>query len=289
MAKVAILGVGKMGAAMAKELAAANHEVLLWNRTSEKSIEIANSISNARVVGSVADALSEADFAICTFVNGEVTEKALLDNPVNLKNANKSIVIADMGTSGLATANTLNQSISQAGLKFIDSPVSGSIATIAAHQLLVMASGDTDSIAKIEPIFLTFSKKVLHVGEVGAGQAVKLAVNLIVHSLNASLSEALALATTAGVSPGKVYEVFDESVIAAPFVKYKKAAFLDPSTPVAMRIDTVVKDLNLILALASELGIELNATQAVVGLYRNAVAQGAGDQDMAALARHLKL
>ncbi len=288
MAKVAILGVGKMGAAMAKELAGANHEVLLWNRTSEKSIEVANSISSTRVVDSVADALSEADFAICTFVSGEVTEKALLDNPINLKNANKSIVIADMGTSGLATAKTLNHSISQAGLKFIDSPVSGSIATIAAHQLLVMASGDTDSIVKIEPIFLTFSKKVLHVGEVGAGQAMKLSVNLIVHSLNASVSEALALATSAGVSPEKVYEVFDESVIAAPFVKYKKAAFLDPSTPVAMRIDTVVKDLNLILALASELGIELNATQTVLGLYRNAVAQGAGDQDMAALARHLK-
>ena len=222
MAKIAILGVGKMGSAMAKELAAANHEVILWNRTNEKAIELAKITPNTIVASSVKEALKNADVALCLFVSGEVTENALLGDASILSEANKSIVIADMGTSGVSSAKKLGAAISQAGLKFVDAPVSGSIATIAAHQLLVMASGDYDDVSNVEPILMSFSKKVLHVGGIGAGQAMKLAVNLIVHSLNSAVSESLALATSAGVAPEKVYEVFEESVIAAPFVKYKK-------------------------------------------------------------------
>lgn len=288
MAKIAILGVGKMGSAMAKELAAANHEVILWNRTNETAIELAKTIPNANVASSIKEALRNADVALCMFVSGEVTESALLADKSILSEANKSIVIVDMGTSGVTSAKKLGAAISQAGLKFVDAPVSGSIATIAAHQLLVMASGKKEDVLKIEPILMIFSKKVLHVGEIGAGQAMKLAVNLIVHSLNSAVSESLALATSAGVAPDKVYEVFEESVIAAPFVKYKKAAFLDPKTPVAMRIDTVVKDLGLIQAFGRELGVPLNATNGVAELYQAAVTAGAGAEDMAALARHIK-
>lgn len=287
MAKVAILGVGKMGAAMAKELAANNHDVILWNRTIEKAVSLVNSLPNTTVANSIGEALEVSDFAICMFVSGEVTEDSLLGNPSVLKNANKSIIIVDMGTSGVESAKKLGHAIKSAGLKFVDAPVSGSIATIAAHQLLVMASGENSDISKIEPVLLSFSKKILNVGEIGAGQVMKLAVNLIVHSLNAAVSESISLASSAGVSLEKIYEVFEESVIAAPFVKYKKSAFLDPATPVAMRIDTVVKDLTLIKDFGTQQGLALEATGAVANLYKSAVAAGAGAEDMAALARHL--
>lgn len=288
MAKVAILGVGKMGAAMAKELAAANHEIILWNRTIEKAQSLANTLSNTIVASSVGEALKEADIALCMFVSGTATEESLLGNPSVLQNANKSIVIVDMGTSGVNSAKRLGAAISKAGLKFVDAPVSGNISVIAAHQLLIMASGNDADIATIEPVLMTFSKKVARVGEVGAGQVMKLAVNLVVHSLNAAVSEALALATTAGVTPEKVYEVFEESVIAAPYVKYKKASFLDPATPVAMRIDTVVKDLGLMIELGNQVGLALEATKAVEDVYKSAIKEGAAAEDMASLTRHLK-
>ena len=288
MAKVAILGVGKMGAAMAKELAAANHEVILWNRTVEKAQSLANSLTNTTVANSVAEALKEADIALCMLVSGVATEESLLSNPAVLQNANKSIVIVDMGTSGVDSAKRLGAAISKAGLKFVDAPVSGNISVIAAHQLLIMASGSDADITKIEPVLMAFSKKVARVGDVGAGQVMKLAVNLVVHFLNAAVSEALALATIAGVTPEKVYEVFEESVIAAPYVKYKKASFLNSDSPVAMRIDTVVKDLGLIIALGNELGLELAGTQKVAELYKVAMVQGFAEKDMADLYRFLK-
>jgi 3-hydroxyisobutyrate dehydrogenase len=288
VAKVAILGVGKMGAAMAKELSEAEHEVILWNRTIEKAELLAKSIKNAKVAKSVIEAVAEADIALCLLVSGAVTEQTFFSDPEVLRNANRSIIIVDMGTSGVQTAHKLNEIVRSMGLRFVDAPVSGSIATIAAHQLLVMASGDSSDILEIEPILLSFSKKVFNVGEVGNGQTMKLAVNLIVHLLNAAVSESISLATRAGVELEKVYEVFDESVIAAPFVKYKKAAFLDPSTPVAMRVDTVVKDLGLITEFGARLGLPLVVTETVSRLYRAAEAAGAGAQDMATLARFLQ-
>lgn len=288
MSTIAILGVGKMGAAMAKELDIAGHQLKLWNRTKSKADALAANLSNAIAVETVADAIADSDIALTLFLSGAVTEETLLTDPSVLQAAKKSIIIIDMGTSGVDSATRLDKAIKAAGLTFIDAPVSGSITTIAAHQLLVMASGSADAIERVTPALSVFSKRVIRVGEVGAGQTMKLAVNLIVHSLNAALSESLALATTAGLDAASVYEVFDESVIAAPFIKYKKASFLDKSTPVAMRIDAVVKDLGLITKYGDELGLDLQGAKASAALYMAAVAHGHESEDMSALSRHIQ-
>jgi 3-hydroxyisobutyrate dehydrogenase-like beta-hydroxyacid dehydrogenase len=290
MANVAILGTGKMGGAMARELAGAGHEVLLWNRTRANADELAKQISkpNVMVVETVKEALIETDVALTLFTDGLITQKVLLSDPELLKSVNKKLVIADMGTSGVESAKALELAITAAGLRFVDAPVSGSMATIASHQLLVMASGVEADVLEITPVLMSFSKKVAYLGRAGAGQAMKLSVNLVVHSLNAAVSEALALAKASGIDASSAYDVFEESVIAAPFVKYKRAAFLDSQTPVAMRIDTVVKDLTLIRSLGSKTGVPLTASWAVEDLYRQACVAGFEAQDMAALTRHLR-
>jgi len=290
MANVAILGTGKMGGAMARELAGAGHEVLLWNRTRANADELAKQMSkpNVMVVETVKEALSETDVALTLFADGLITQKVLLSDPELLKSVNNKLVIADMGTSGVESAKALELAITAAGLRFVDAPVSGSMATIASHQLLVMASGVEADVLEIIPVLMSFSKKVAYLGRAGAGQAMKLSVNLVVHSLNAALSEALALAKASGIDASSAYDVFEESVIAAPFVKYKRAAFLDSQTPVAMRIDTVVKDLTLIRSLGGTTGVPLTASWAVEDLYRQACVAGFEAQDMAALTRHLR-
>jgi 3-hydroxyisobutyrate dehydrogenase-like beta-hydroxyacid dehydrogenase len=290
MANVAILGTGKMGGAMARELAGAGHEVLLWNRTRASADELATQISkpNVTVVETVKEALVQTDVALTLFTDGFITQKVLLSDPEILKSVNNKLVIADMGTSGVESAKALDLAITEAGLRFVDAPVSGSMATIASHQLLVMASGVEDDVLEITPVLMSFSKKVAYLGHAGAGQAMKLSVNLVVHSLNAAVSEALALAKASGIDASSAYDVFEESVIAAPFVKYKRAAFLDSQTPVAMRIDTVVKDLTLIRSLGGTTGVPLTASWAVEDLYRQACVAGFEAQDMAALTRHLK-
>jgi len=116
----------------------------------------------------------------------------------------------------------------------------------------------------------------------------KLAVNLIVHTLGAAVSEGLALATANGIEASAAYDVLEESVIAAPFVKYKRAAFLDPSAPVAMRIDTVMKDMGLILDLGQASKTPLISATAVRELYAQAQRAGFDTQDMAALFSYIR-
>ena len=147
---VAILGVGKMGAAIAKELAVAGFEITLWNRNQEVAEKLASEINmtTVKVSPTPKSALANADLAICLFTNGIVTQSVLLDDPEVLKDVQSNLIVVDMGTSGVESARSLASALAAKEISFIDAPVSGSVATIAAHQLLVMASGDKDEIEK---------------------------------------------------------------------------------------------------------------------------------------------
>lgn len=289
MKSVAILGVGKMGSAMAKELATAGYQVTLWNRNQSVADKLASEINLPTVTVSVTpkSALENADIALCLFTNGIVTQSVLLDDTQVLEGVRSNLIIVDMGTSGVESAKALASALASKKIAFIDAPVSGSVVTIAAHQLLVMASGDKAVIEQATPVFSVFAKKTAYLGQAGAGQAMKLAVNLIVHTLNAAVSEGLALATASGIDNAAAYDVLEDSVVAAPFVKYKRAAFLDPELPVAMRIDTVLKDLNLILGLGHTTGVQLTATEGVAELFALAQAAGYESKDMSALFSYL--
>jgi len=289
MKSVAILGVGKMGSAMAKELATAGYQVTLWNRNQSVADKLASEINLPTVTVSATPkaALENVDIALCLFTNGIVTQSVLLDDTQVLEGVRSNLIIVDMGTSGVESAKALASALASKKIAFIDAPVSGSVVTIAAHQLLVMASGDKAVIEQATPVFSVFAKKTAYLGQAGAGQAMKLAVNLIVHTLNAAVSEGLALATASGIDAAAAYDVLEDSVVAAPFVKYKRAAFLDPELPVAMRIDTVLKDLNLILGLGHTTGVQLTATEGVAELFALAQAAGYESKDMSALFSYL--
>lgn len=289
MKSVAILGVGKMGSAVAKELAAAGYQVTLWNRNQSVADKLASEINLPTVTVSATpkSALENVDIALCLFTNGIVTQSVLLDDTQVLEGVRSNLIIVDMGTSGVESAKALASALASKKVTFIDAPVSGSVATIAAHQLLVMASGDKAVIEQAMPIFSVFAKKTAYLGQAGAGQAMKLAVNLIVHTLNAAVSEGLALATASGIAAAAAYDVLEDSVVAAPFVKYKRAAFLDPELPVAMRIDTVLKDLDLILSLGQSTGFPLTAAEGVAELFAQAQAAGYESEDMSALFRFI--
>lgn len=281
MADVTVLGIGRMGAAMARALAAAGHSVTVWNRTPAAAEALEG---ECRVASTAAAAVADSDIVIATLASGAVTEAVLLSDDVRAS-LRPGAVVMDMGTSGVATAHALAEGLR--GVRFVDAPVSGSVATIAAGQLLVMASGDESGVDDARAVLAAFAKKVVHLGPAGAGQAMKLSVNLVVHTLNSAVSEALALAVRAGVPADRAYDVFQDSVVAAPFVLYKRPAFLDEDAPVAMSLALVAKDLGLITAFADSLDSPAPTTRAVLGEVTEAVEAGLGDRDMAALARYL--
>jgi 3-hydroxyisobutyrate dehydrogenase len=290
VADVAILGMGRMGSAMARRVAAAGHDVTVWNRTEATARALAESTSDARVrvAATPEDAVDDRAIILSVLADGDAGRAVLLD-PVVLAHLTPGAVVCDLGTSGVAAAHDLERGVRAAGARFIDAPVSGSVPAVQAGTLLVMAGGDEDAVAAGSAVLSAFARRVIHVGAVGAGQTMKLAVNLVVHNLNAAVAEALALATKAGISGDAAYDVFEQSVIAAPFVGYKRAAFLDLRTPVAMSLDLASKDLHLIAELASELGVPVPVSDAAARSVAAACAAGFGPDDMASLTRFLTL
>lgn len=285
MAEVAVLGTGRMGAAMARKLIEAGHGVTVWNRTAASADALALEIGVTRA-DTAAAAVTGADLVICMLADGEATVSVLLDEQV-IAALPRDAVVCDMATSGVDAARQVAAALKERGIRFVDAPVSGSVPTIVAGQLLVMGSGDESAVREAEPILLAFAKRVAYLGEAGAGQAMKLSVNLVVHTLNSALSEALALAASGGVSAQDAYDIFLDSVVAAPFVTYKRAAFLDPDTPVAMSLALTAKDLGLITGLAREEGVRTLVADAVRAEVQGACAAGWGESDMAALHRYL--
>ena len=285
VADVTVLGTGRMGAAMARKLAEAGHRLTLWNRTFATAEALAVECG-ATAMPSAADAVSSAEFVVSMLADGAVTTNVLLDGDV-LAAFRPGALVCDMSTGGVAAARELDSVLTAAEVRFVDAPVSGSVSTIASGQLLVMGSGVRSSVDAATPVLSAFAKRVVYVGEAGAGQAMKLAVNLVVHALNAAVSEALTLAGSAGVAPEAAYDIFQESVVAAPFVVYKRSAFLDSGTPVAMTLALTRKDLDLITAFAAEQGVPAGVVEAVRDEVTQACAAGYADQDMAALARFL--
>jgi len=278
-----------MGAAMARRTAAAGHQVRVWNRTATASEAVASADASGRTVAhaDAADAVRGADAVLTMLANGDVTCDVLLSAGV-VAAVGPETVVVDLGTSGVEASARLAAGLGAAGLRYVDAPVSGSVPAVDAGTLLVMASGTSGDVDQAREVLSSFASTVLHVGPVGRGQVMKLAVNLVVHNLNAALSESLALAAAAGVRPEDAYDVLQHSVVGAPFVQYKRAAFLDPAAPVAMSLDLVAKDLGLILELGARSGVPLGTTLAAFEQVQAAVAAGNGADDMAGLARFLR-
>lgn len=288
MAEVAVLGTGRMGSAMARRIVLAGHQVVIWNRSRSSADELASAVGSplVRVVDAAVEAASGAQFIISSLANGDATQAVLLDSAF-LAALRPDSIVCDMGTSGISSALSVSKKFEDAGHLYVDAPVSGSVATVDAGQLFVMASGDESAVSALKPILLTFSKQVTYLGIAGNGQAMKLAVNLVVHTVNAALSEAFVFASQAGIAPEDAYSVFEDSVVGSAFIRYKRQAFLTDQAPVAMTLDLVKKDLGLISSSAAQLDLKLSVTDAVASLVAESCDAGFGSQDMADLNKFL--
>lgn len=286
--RVAFIGTGRMGAAMIGRICAAGFSVTAYNRTRGKADQVA-AATGATVAATAREAVEGADMVLVSLAD-DAAARAAYGGPDGIVAGLRSgVVVADTSTIAPATARLLSGEVQEAGGTLLDSPVSGSVPTVEQGGLTVMVGGDEGALDRIRPVFEPIATRVVHLGPVGTGATMKLAVNSIVHALNVAVSEALVLAERAGVDREAAYDVIENSAAAAPFVHYKRSAFLDPDgTPVAFALDLVAKDLELAAALAAEVGShvpQLATNREVVG---DAIANGRGAADLSAIAEFLR-
>ena len=284
--KVAVLGVGAMGGAMARTLARAGLEVTVWNRTSERAVRLARDIG-ATVVDSPR-AATDVDVAITTLADGAAVEQVLVGRNGILDGARQGLVVCEMSTVEPEISRRLEPMLTAAGMDLLDAPVSGSISLVEQGALTIMAGGSVSALARARPVLEHLSARLFHLGPIGNGASMKLAVNAVVHALNSAVSESLVLAEAAGIDRALAYEVIEASAAGAPFVAYKHDAFLHPeSAPVAFRLALVQKDIEIITALADRLGVSMAQSRAGLEVVRKAVPRF-GERDMSVLAEHLR-
>lgn len=285
---VAVLGTGRMGAAMAATLGRAGFETVLWNRDGAKAERLAADLGS-RVASTPAEAASSADVVLSSLADDAAVERVYLGDSGVIQGIRSGATAIDTSTIDPLTVGAVGTAVEAAGARFLDCPVSGSVSTVEAGALTIMAGGTDADLEAIRPVLDALASRVIHVGPRGSGAVSKLAVNDLVHGLNVALSEALVLAERAGVERSIAYEVFAGGAAGAPFVQYKRAAYEDPEgTPVAFSLDLVAKDLELITALGERVGAPMKQAKTTLDVVRHAIAEGFGDRDLSAVAVYLR-
>jgi 3-hydroxyisobutyrate dehydrogenase-like beta-hydroxyacid dehydrogenase len=179
--------------------------------------------------------------------------------------------------------------VRERGAGILDAPVSGSVGLAESGQLTIMAGGSDEDLDRARPVLELMARQITHVGPLGSGHALKLAVNAVIFSLNNGVSEALVLAERAGIERALAYDVMASSAAGAPYLGYKREAFVSPdSAPVAFSLDLARKDLDLITDLADRLGVPMAQARTNMALVSEASAHVGAASDFSAVASHLR-
>jgi 3-hydroxyisobutyrate dehydrogenase/2-hydroxy-3-oxopropionate reductase len=288
MTTIAIVGTGRMGSAMARALARAGHDVIVQNRTRSSCEALAGEI-RARVVDTPAQAAAAADVAI-TMLADDTAVRSVFTGPDGLvEGAHQGGVLIDMSTVLPDTIRSLAEAVRATGSGILDAPVSGSVSLAEAGALTLMVGGEAADLERARPVLEGLAKTIFHLGPLGAGTGMKLAVNAVIFGLNGALAEGLVLAEAVGVDRAVAYDVIAAGAAGAPYLGYKRAQFVDPETaPVAFTLALTEKDLRLITQTAEALGQPLPQTAVNLELIRAASTGGRAGRDFAAVADELR-
>jgi 3-hydroxyisobutyrate dehydrogenase len=274
--RVAFLGTGIMGAPMARNVRAAGHEVSAWNRSPEKAEPLAR--DGVTVAGSVAEAVAGAAVVVTMLADAAAVE-AVVEQALG---ALDGAVLVQMSTIGLDATERLARRADEAGIAFVDAPVSGTKQPAEQGQLLVLASGPEDVRERVDPVFDAVGSRTVWLGAAGTGQRLKLVLNTWLLGMTEALAEAIALAEALGLDARTFLETIDGAPVGAPYAQLKGPMMIEGEFPPAFPLALATKDAGLALEAAEGAGLRLAALAAVRDQMQRAVDAGHGDQDMAA-------
>ena len=290
MSTVGLLGTGRMGAAMGQALVAAGHDLVVWNRTISTAHDLVDRIGagRGRVVDRPREVAAAATVCISMLADGTAVDDVYGGPEGLIAGAAPGRVLCDCSTVPPSTLRGHAAAAEAVGAGLLDTPVSGSTALAAGGKLTIMVGGAHEHLEIARPVLDALATTVTHLGPLGSGAAMKLAVNTVIFGLNQSVAEALTLATAAGIEPSLAYDVLTASAAGAPFVAYKRAAFLEPdATPVAFSLGLAHKDLLLIEDLARSVGVRLPGATTDRSVIEAAIASSGDSPDFSTVTTQL--
>ena len=277
---VAVLGVGIMGSAMARNLVRARLTTTVWDRSEEAASSVA--ASGALMAPTAADAVRDVDVVITMLPTADVVSSVLLDDASALGSVSAGAVWAQMGTIGIeATADIAARlGRERPDVMFVDAPVSGSKGPAESGQLLILASGPDAARPVLDPVFAAIGRSTVWLGEAGQGSKMKLVINAYLATLIEGVAEAVQLATQLGIDPARLDDAIKGGPLDAPLADAKLHKMEQQDYAPEFPLEWALKDVDLALAAAD--GASLPALAALSQQWHKAVDAGHGRQDISA-------
>ena len=282
MSKVGFIGVGTMGAPMARNIAKGGHQVTAFDLDAQAVARLAD--AGIAAAASAPDAARDADVVITMLPNSEHVEKAAFGEGGFATALKSDALYIDMSTIAPATTDRIASGMAERGIAMVDAPVGRQQSHAVAGKLLIMAGGAPEHVARARPILSLMGDTVIHCGAVGAGSRMKIVNNYMSIALNALAAEALVLAERSGLDPNLAREVMLGTVAGqGHFGTTYPAKVLKGDLEPGFMIDLAMKDLRLAIELAASLDAPVVTGIAARSAYEKAQADGRGREDWTAI------
>jgi 3-hydroxyisobutyrate dehydrogenase len=286
MARIAFIGLGVMGSPMARHLAGAGHNVVIYNRTAEKAREWVKAHGGA-YAGNPAAAAGGAD-AVITCVGNDADLEAVTTGPDGaFRNMKAGALFIDHSTVSARLARRLAEVGRRQGVLCLDAPVSGGQAGAENGKLSIMCGGTPEVMAQAEPILSAYAARIVHVGADGSGQLTKMVNQIAIAGVLQGLSEALSFAKAAGLDSDKVLDAVSGGAAQSWQMVNRWQTMAQGHFDFGFAVDWMRKDLGLTLEEARANGASLPMTALVDQFYAEVQAMGGGRQDTSSLVRRL--
>ena len=280
---VGFIGLGLMGKPMARNVLKAGHTLVVWNRTRDKARELVE--EGAGMAGSPKEVAAKSEVVMTCVSDPAALEEVLWGPKGALEGLQKGSVLIDSSTVSPALARRAAATCAEREAEFLDAPVTGGTWGAEKGELVFMVGGRKDVLEKAQPVLAAMGKKFFHLGGHGAGQTVKLAMNMILALQVDALAEALALVQGAGLEGEGLIEVLQASMARAAVLDVKAPMILQQNYAPSFPLRLMHKDLGLALDLANQIGVSLPATAAAREIYSAVKGATREDVDYAAVAR----
>ena len=283
----AVIGMGTMGAPMARNLLAASHDIVVYNRTASRTDELAK--QGARTAASPADAARNADIVLICVSDTADVRQVLLDDPGGvITTVSEGALVIDCSTISPSATRDFADVFRKKGVGFVDAPVSGGSEGAIKGTLAIMCGGSEEDMARARPLLEVIGASVTHVGPVGAGQVTKAVNQIAIAGTYRALAEGLVLASRAGVDPERVVAAISGGAAASWVLDNRADNMIRNTYPLGFRLRLHRKDLKIALEEANRLGVSLDLTHLVARAEDRLLEAGFGDEDMSTIARGVR-
>jgi putative dehydrogenase len=282
MTRVGVIGLGIMGTAYAKNALAAGFQVSGYD-VDESRIENLAAMDGSPA-SSARQVAAQSDVVLVSLPNVGALHEA---SEGLASGAGDHLVVAEMSTFPIEAKARARQTLAEAGAACVDAPVSGTGLQADAGEIVVYASGEPDDVEALRPVFDAIAAETIDVGEFGNGSKMKFLANLLVSVHNLATAETFVLGEAAGLDPEQILRVISAGVGSSRIFEIRGPMMVADDYPPAARLEMFIKDISIIGEFARSLGSPTPMLDAALPWYEEAVGEGLGDLDAAALARLL--